>query len=96
MRSLGSGLARSQNFAKGEELQPQVFHKYIKIGRRGEQISATQTYHKWGPSRRRQWGFVGRRLWGPVAGRFFEIQSYFKAIWITFRTFSEPFQRTKL
>ena len=36
-----------QEFAKGKGLEPQVkkFYKYIKIGRRGKQISATETNH---------------------------------------------------
>ena len=42
-------MARNEDFAKGEGLDPQVknFFKYIKIGRRGEQICATQAYRKW-------------------------------------------------
>ena len=31
----------------------------------------------------------------PAAGRFFGKNGYFNAIWITFRTFSETFERTK-
>ena len=50
IRSWGFGLAGNQDFAKGEGLEPQVekFYKNIKIGRLGEQISATQTYHRRG------------------------------------------------
>ena len=50
IKSWGSGLAHNQDFAKGEGLESQVkkFYKYIKIGKRGEQISATQTYHRRG------------------------------------------------
>ena len=51
IRSCGSGLARNHYFAKREGLQTQVkkFYKYIKIGIRDKQISATQTYNIWGP-----------------------------------------------
>ena len=59
--------ALNQEFAKGEELEPHVknFYKYIKIGRCGEQISATQTYHRrslggGARSRRRLWGSGGK------------------------------------
>ena len=47
-QKLRFGLARNQNFAKGEELEPHVkkFYKNIKIGRRGKQVNATQTYHR--------------------------------------------------
>ena len=50
IRSWESGLARYQDFVKGEGLELQVikFYKYVKIGRRGEQINATQTYHRRG------------------------------------------------
>ena len=44
-------MARNHDFAKGEGLEPQVkkkLHKFIKIGRHGEQISTTQTYHRQG------------------------------------------------
>ena len=47
-QKLRFGLARNQNFAKKEELEAQVkkFYKNIKIGRRGKQVNATQTYHR--------------------------------------------------
>ena len=47
-QKLGSGLACNQGFAKEEglELQVQKFYKYIKIGRREQITSATQTYHR--------------------------------------------------
>ena len=102
IRSWESGLARNQDFAKGEGLEPQVkkFYKYIKIGGRGEQISATQTYHRRGLGAEAP-AAGGYGVWGlrhPAAGRYFVIfgkNSYFKVIWITFRTFSELFQVTK-
>ena len=54
-QKLGSGLARNQYFAKGEGQKPQVekFNKYFKIGRRSDQISATQMNRRRGgtPSR---------------------------------------------
>ena len=34
-------------------------------------------------------------LWKSGACKFLEKNGYFNAIWITFRTFSEPFERTK-
>ena len=43
-------------------------------------------------------GYAGLRAKPPIAGRFLEFfgkNSSFNAIWITFRTFSEPFERTK-
>ena len=48
--SWGSTLASNKDFAEGEGLEPQVkkFYKYIKIGRRGKQISATQTNFRQG------------------------------------------------
>ena len=50
IRSWESGLARNQNFVKGEGLELQVikFYNHIKIRRHGEQISATQTCHRRG------------------------------------------------
>ena len=72
-----SGLARNQDFVKGEGLEPQVikFHKYIKIGRLVEQISATQTYHRRGlgaepPAAR---DYEGLETTLSSAGRFFVI-----------------------
>ena len=56
------------------------------VGRRGEQISLVQTYHRWGSEGRHSaifWNY------------FFIKNSYFNAIWITFRTFLEPFKMTK-
>ena len=99
IRSWESGLARNQDFAKGEGLEPQVkkFYKYIKIGRRGEQISATQTYHRRGLGAEPP-AAGGYRVWGlrhPAAGRCFAIfgkNSYFKVIWITFRNFQSYFK----
>ena len=40
-------------------------------------------------------GYVGLRARPPVAGQFFGKNSSFNAIWITFRTFSDSFERTK-
>ena len=43
-------------------------------------------------------GYAGLRAKPPIARRFLEFfgkNSSFNAIWITFRTFSEPFERTK-
>ena len=67
-----------------------------------DQISATETYH-----RRRPGGeapaagsYESMRAKPPVAGRFFVIfwakNCAFNAVWITFQTFSDPFERTKL
>ena len=59
----GFGLTCNQDFAKGEELKPKVikFSKNFSIGRRGEQTSVTQTYHRRGPEE----GAPGLRgLWG--------------------------------
>ena len=53
--------------------------------RRGEQTSLVQTYHRRGS---------GRRRW-VIFGIFLQKKSYFNAIWITFRTFLEPFKMTK-
>ena len=47
------------------------------------------------PSHQTLWGCGGE---APAAGRFFKIfrkNSYFNSIWITFRTFLEPFENTK-
>ena len=66
----------------------QKFFYPIEIGRRGEQISATQTCHRRG---------LGAEP--PATGQFFisfwKKNGYFIAIRITFRTISEPFERTK-
>ena len=40
-------------------------------------------------------GYGSLRAKHPAAGRLFGKNCYFNAIWITFRTFSEPFERTK-
>ena len=108
-RSWRSGLARNQDFVKGEWLEPQVitFYKYLKIWIRGEQIRATQTYHRRNlgdPPPRDYWD-VGARpplflenLVFPkkrILVIFLEKNSYFNAIWITFCIFSEPFKKAK-
>ena len=54
----------------------------MKIGKRGEQISATQTCHRV-PSR-----------WA-IFVIFWKKNGYFNGIRITFLKFSEPFERTK-
>ena len=50
IRSRGTGLARYKDFAKGKWIKQLVkkFYKYIKIGRRGKLITATQTFHRRG------------------------------------------------
>ena len=47
-------------------------------------------------SRRRLWEFGGKKTsrWA-IFCKLLEKNGYFNAIWITFRTFSEPFERTK-
>ena len=70
-------MACNKDFAKREGLEPQVkmFYKYIKIGRRGEQISATQTSHRRDVGAKllaaRGYGGLGEKP--PAAGRFFVI-----------------------
>ena len=54
------------------------------MGRRGEQISATQTRHRGGMQPQ------------AIFCKFLEKNRYFNAIQITFRTFSEPLERTKI
>ena len=46
----GPGLACNLDFAKGEGLEAKVkkASKIVQIGRRGEQTSLTQTYHRRG------------------------------------------------
>ena len=84
----GPELAWNLDFAKGEGLEPKVknIFKIVQIGRRGEQTSLTQTHC--------------RRGLEATAGRFFVIfcekKNYFNAIWITSRTFLEPFEITKV
>ena len=69
-----SGLARNQDFGKGEEPEPQVkkFYKFIKTGKQGDQISATQTYQIRGlgaePPAAGGYGSLGAKP--PAAGRF--------------------------
>ena len=47
--------------------------------------------------RRRLWESGGKApsRWA-IFSKFLEINDYFNAIWITFRTFSEPFEKTKI
>ena len=98
----GSVLIRNQDFAKGEELEPQLkkFFKNVKVYRRHEQISGIQTCRRPGyggggssqpPEDMEVWG-QSQRLGDFL---FFEKNSYFNAIWITFRSFLKPFERTK-
>ena len=80
----GPGLACNLDFAKGKGFEPKVkkIFKIVKTRRLGEQTSFPNVS---------QMGVSG-----PVAGRFFVIfflNSYFNAIWITFRTFLKPFEK---
>ena len=90
-------MARNQDFTKWEGIKSQVknFYKYIKIGKRGDQISATQTYHRRGlgvePPAPGGYGGLEAKL----LGNFLEKNSHFNVIWITFRTFLEPLEKTK-
>ena len=80
-----------------KRLKPQgkKFYQHIRIGRRGEQISATQTCHRRGLGVGN--GSLGAEApcrWAVIC-KFLEKNGCFNAIWITFRTFSESFERTK-
>ena len=68
-QKLRAGLARNEDFVKGEGLEPQVIKLYGSGGK--------------DPSR-----------WA-ISCVFFEKNSYFNAIWITFCIFSEPFKKAK-
>ena len=50
-QTLGPGLARNLDFAKGERFEPKLkkIFQNVKIGKRGAQISIAQTYYKRGP-----------------------------------------------
>ena len=86
----GHGLACNLDFAKEEGLEAKVkkASKIVQIGRRGEQTSLTQTYHRR--------GFGGGAAVGQFFINFFGKNSYFNAVWITFGMFLEPFEKTKL
>ena len=85
-------MALKPGFAIEEGLEPQVkkFFYPIKIGRHGEQISATQPCHTGGMA---DVGGAPSRCVNFC--NFLEKNGYFIANRITFRTFSEPFERTK-
>ena len=74
-------------FPKEKGLEPKIkkISKIVYVGRRGEETSLVQTCH---------WRGSGAPL-GDFLDFFFEKNSYFNAIWITFRTFLEPFKITK-
>ena len=85
-RNSGPVLACNLDFAKEKGLEPKVkISKIVKIRKRGVHISLTQTFY--------------RRDLKAVAGRFFAIvsgkNSYFNAIWITFRMFLASCEITK-
>ena len=93
-------MASNKDFAEGEGLEPQVkkFYKCIKIGRRGKQISATQTNFRQGLGPKlvtKRYGDVGGSPSRWAIFKIFGKNSYFNSIWITFRTFLEPFENTK-
>ena len=74
----GPGLACNLDFTKEQGLEPKVkkVSKIVEIGRRGEQTSLTQTYHKRGQG-------DGHSA---ILCNFFRKSCYF-AIWIRFARF---------
>ena len=74
-QKLGICFSTSPEFAKGKRIKPKVkkFYQRIKIGRRGEQISATQACHKRGLGKELPgaagYGSLGAKH--PAAGGFF-------------------------
>ena len=96
-------VAHNYDFAKGGDLQPKVvkFSQNVWIGRRPELTSVTETCRKRGLGAESlaagDYGDLGAKLL--TAGRSYVMlwkKSPFNinAIWITFRSFLEPFERT--
>ena len=82
-----------QNVGKGGRLEPKVcvFRICVKLWRRGEETYLSQTYNRRGCGGR---GLLLLKAIGDCL-KFFGKRSYFSAIWITFCTLSEQFERTK-
>ena len=98
MRSWGSGLARSQNLVKVKDYNRNLksFANILKLGNVVSKLVLLKHITNGAPAAGGYGSLHAGGYGGPVAGRFFGKNSYFNAIWITFRTFSEPFETTKL
>ena len=96
----GSDLAPNQDLLKEQDYNRKL-KSFTNISKLGDIVSKSVQL-RWGqwtepPPAGRLWGSGGKApsRWA-IFCKFLEKNSYFNAIWITFRTFSEPFEIIKL